>query len=109
MDERTKIKRFLPMSETAFYILLSLITERHGYGIMQEVERVTTGRIKLGAGTLYGSLQKMEKEKLIRASGEVDRRKLYELTALGREVLRLEVCRLEELLKNGHLAMEGIV
>ena len=58
-------KRFIPMSETMFYILSSLTEARHGYGIMQHVEKLTRGRIVLGAGTVYQSLSKLEKEKLI--------------------------------------------
>lgn len=94
------------MSETAYYILLSLVSERHGYGIMLEVERITEGRLKLGAGTLYGTLQKMEKDKLIQATGEVERRKMYQLTGLGRSVLKMELKRLEELIRNGQVVME---
>ncbi len=54
-------KRFIPMSETMFYILFSLTQARHGYGIMQHVERLTNGRLVLGAGTIYQSLSKLEK------------------------------------------------
>lgn len=107
-DEQTLRKHFIPMTETGFYILLALVSEQHGYGIMQTVDQITSGRIRLGAGTLYGTLQKLEKEKLIRATAEVERRKLYILTELGRTLLNLELDRLDELLKNGRRAMGGI-
>ena len=100
-------KRFLPMSESAYYILLSLAVDRHGYGIMQDVEAKTSGRIRLGAGTLYGTLGKMEKQKLIQVTAEIDRRKIYRLTELGRNLLSMEIHRLEELVANGRSFKEG--
>ena len=102
MNEQALKKRYLPMSETAYYILLSLTSEQHGYGIMQNVEQITEGRIRLGAGTLYGTLQKLEKEKLIEASREEDRRKFYKLTQTGVTLLRYELQRLSELVENGN-------
>ncbi len=100
MTDRELQRRFLPMSETSYYILLSLTTDTHGYAIMQEVDALTGGRVRLGAGTLYGTLGKMTKERLIEVVAEEDRRKLYRLTPRGRSVLRLEIARLEELLRN---------
>jgi len=99
-------QRFLPLSESAFYILLSLREERHGYGIMQDVNALTDGRVQIGAGTLYGSLGKMERQKVIQTAGQVERRKLYRLTELGQQLLQLEVQRLEELVRNAHRALE---
>jgi len=101
MDQKKVLKRFIPMSETAYYILITLAEENHGYGIMQEVEKLTEGRLRLGAGTLYGTLGKMENEKIITATSQIDRRKMYKLTDLGKELIRTEINRLEELLKNG--------
>jgi DNA-binding PadR family transcriptional regulator len=91
---------YLPMSETAFYMLLSLSETRHGYGIMQHVEELTAGRIRLGAGTVYGTLSRMEKDGLIRAEAEVERRKLYRITKLGEELLKAEAGRIRELYLN---------
>lgn len=105
MNEEKLSKQFLPMSETGYYILLSLINEQHGYGIMQNVDQITKGRIRLGAGTLYGTLQKMEKENLIEASREEDRRKLYRLTEIGKKLLHLELNRLSELVDNGQTSL----
>ncbi|MCX7922425.1 MAG: PadR family transcriptional regulator [Clostridia bacterium] len=101
MNIEIAIKAYLPMSETMYYILLSLTEERHGYGIMQHVERLTEGRIKLGAGTIYNSLSKLEKDRLIKAVAEDERRKIYVITGTGRTVLGAEIKRLKELYENG--------
>ena len=63
-------RRYLPMSETMFYILLSLKQERHGYAIMQHVKELTDARIELGAGTVYSSLGKLESDGLIESPPE---------------------------------------
>ena len=97
MDLEQLKKRFIPMSETMFYILSSLTVERHGYGIMQYVEGLTNGRIVLGAGTVYQSLSKLEKEKLIAVTREIDRKKDYRITETGRAVLAEEAKRIGEL------------
>lgn len=87
------------MTETAFYILLCLRSPNHGYGIVQKVERLTGGAIRLAPGTMYGSLSKMEKDGLIRFIREEEKRKIYEITDLGREVLQIELKRIERLYK----------
>lgn len=92
------------MTETAFYILWCLQSPNHGYGVVQTVERLTDGAIKLAPGTMYGSLAKMEKDGLIRFVREEEKRKLYEITALGREVLQTEIARIERL---NRIAQEG--
>lgn len=96
MDNHIK-KVYVPMTETGFYILLCLRTPSHGYGIVKETERLTRGEIKLSPGTLYGSLSKMEKDGLIEFIKEEDKRKVYRITALGTEVLTLEMKRIERL------------
>lgn len=101
MDIEKLRSTYLPMTETGYCILLSLVEKRHGYGIMQYVEGLTKGRIKLGAGTLYGSISRMEKDKLIKSAGEEERRKLYQLTEQGRILLGLEIQRLKELYEIG--------
>ncbi|WDF82576.1 PadR family transcriptional regulator [Lacticaseibacillus pabuli] len=93
----------LPMNETAFYILLSLLTPMHGYGIIQHVAEITHGRLTLGAGTTYGTLKKMQTDKLIQLVDEVDKRKIYAITDSGRELLEAERGRLQELLKNAEV------
>jgi DNA-binding PadR family transcriptional regulator len=94
-------KKFLPLSEATYLILASLTEPRHGYGIMQDVEVVSDGRVRLGPGTLYGALTNLLRQKLIRRSGErgagSERRKIYALTPLGEKVLILEGERLASL------------
>ena len=99
MDSHIR-KVYVPMTETAFYILLCLQKPNHGYGIVQMVEKMTDGVIRLAPGTMYGSLSKMEKDKLIQFVREEEKRKIYEITDLGREVLQLERKRIERLYKN---------
>ena len=93
MDAHIK-KVYVPMTETGFYILLCLREERHGYSIVQKVEELTNGEIRLSPGTMYGSLAKME---FVR---EEEKRKIYIITDLGREVLELEMKRIERLYRN---------
>lgn len=99
MDAHIK-KVYVPMSETGFYILLCLRKEAHGYHIVKEVENLTKGDIVLTPGTLYGSLAKMEKDGLIRFVREEKKRKIYIITTLGREVLALEMKRIDRLYHN---------
>ena len=97
----THIKKvYVPMTETGFYILLCLLEESHGYGIVQKVESLTHGEIRLSPGTLYGSLSKMEKDGLIQFIREEEKRKIYTITDLGRQVLDLEMKRIERLYQN---------
>ncbi len=92
---------FSPMSETSYCILLSLVEERHGYGIMQHVSDLTKGRINLGAGTIYGTLAKLENAKLISMSKEEEKRKYYKITEQGMQVLNVELNRIAELYQIG--------
>lgn len=107
MDKKLQ-KKYLPMTETAYYVLISLIKPKHGYGIMQHVEKLTNGRIKIGAGTMYGSLSRMEKEGLITSVAEENRKKIYEISEKGKIVLKLELKRLEELLNHGKSEMRDL-
>ena len=75
-------KVYVPMTETAFYILLCLKAPNHGYGVVQKVEKLTGGAIRLAPGTMYGSLSKMEKDGLIRFIREEEKRKLYQLSLI---------------------------
>ena len=101
-----KIRRiYVPMTETGFYILFCLRSPQHGYGIGQQVKQMTNGAVTISAGTMYGTLSKMEKDGLIRFHSEEDKRKLYEITSLGQEILQLEIARIERLYRN---TREGI-
>lgn len=93
------------MTETAFYILLCLKKPNHGYGIVQTVERLTDGAIRLAPGTMYGSLSKMEKDGLIQFTREEEKRKIYQITDLGLEVLQIELNRIERLYRIAHEQM----
>lgn len=107
MDERIR-KIYAPMTETGFYILLCLREEAHGYSIIQKVAELTGGEIKIGPGTMYGTLSKMEKDGLIRFVREEDKRKLYRATPLGEEVLAAEARRIERLYRNLKEAGENV-
>ena len=87
------------MTETAFYILFCLQKPNHGYGIVQMVEKMTEGAIRLAPGTMYGSLSKMEKDGVIKFIKEEDKRKIYEITELGLEILNIELNRIKCLYK----------
>jgi len=100
-------KTYLPMSESGYYILLSLKEPKHGYGIILYVKEITKSRISLGAGTIYGTLTKFEKDKLIISAGEEDRRKLFKLTEDGIWLLEQELKRIDELFSNGHSILGG--
>jgi DNA-binding PadR family transcriptional regulator len=97
---------YLPLTPAAFQILLALAEdEKHGYAIMQDVEEYSGGRIKIGPGTLYGSLKRMLATGLVEESDERpdpemddQRRRYYRLTGLGRRVLAAEARRLAKLL-----------
>lgn len=95
-------------TETTYYILLSLYHPQHGYGIMQETERLSSGRVKLAAGTLYGALNTLCEKGWIRLlpveSGS--RKKEYQLTETGLAVLKRELVRLEELAANGRTILQ---
>lgn len=97
----SKIKRiYAPMTESAFYILYCLQSPQHGYGINQQVKQMTAGAVTISAGTMYGTLSKMEKDGLIKFICEEEKRKLYQITKLGKEVLTLEMSRIERLYRN---------
>ncbi len=91
------------LTEAVFYILLSLYAPMHGYGIMQNVQLLSRGRLTLGPGTLYGALNTLQEKGWIQAMpGERDsRKKGYTITDNGRQAVRWEMERLEELLENG--------
>ena len=96
------------LTEATYYILLSLYDPQHGYGIMQEAERLSRGRVRLAAGTLYGALNSMvEKGWIIQLPVEDgSRRKEYRLTEKGKAVLIREVQRLRELADNGERVLK---
>ena len=90
-------KRYIPMTETMFFILDALREERHGYGIMQYVAMLTSSRITLGAGTIYSSISKLEKDGLIVQTREENRQKKYLITEEGKTILEEDAHRILEL------------
>ena len=107
MSEKVSIDALLPLQPASFHILLSLADEDlHGYAIIQDIARRTNGEIKLSAGTLYRSIQRMQEQGLIvetrtRPAPEDDdeRRRYYRIAPLGKAVARAEVRRLHSLVK----------
>lgn len=98
----------IALTEAVYYILLSLYSPLHGYGIMQNVEILSEGRVKLAAGTLYGAINTMLEKGWIRAlPGERNsRKKEYEITTLGKTITIKELDRLRELVRNGERFIE---
>lgn len=91
------------MTEATYYILLSLYHPQHGYGIMQQTQQLSGGRVHLAAGTLYGALTSLcEKGWICPLPMENgSRKKEYQLTAQGLQVLKQELARLQQLVANG--------
>jgi len=98
----------LPLTPATFHILLALVDEeRHGYAIMQEVAERTDGTMRLGPGTLYGSLKRMLEQGLVEESDERadpalddERRRYYRITRVGLSVARAEARRLEAMVRS---------
>jgi len=96
-----------PLTPAAFHILLALAdSEKHGYAIMQEVTARTEGKLRLGPGTLYGSIKRMLEDRWIEESGDRpdpalddERRRYYRLTSLGRRAASAEAGRLAQLVR----------
>ena len=97
------------LTEAVFYILLSLHEPMHGYAVMQNIERLSDGRVALGPGTLYGAINVLVQKRWIAATGagRDSRKKEYVVTAAGRAVFKGELARLRELLRNGEGLLEG--
>ncbi len=99
----------LALTEATYYILLSLFSPQHGYGIMQQTEELSGGRVRLAAGTLYGALNSMCEKGWILPLPVADgsRKKEYQLTVQGLTVLKNELERLRELVNNGDMILGG--
>lgn len=103
------IQKYIPLTEATYYILLSMIEPMHGYKLMQNVEAMTEGKVKLGPGTLYGATGKLVKDGLIeQVSSEDERRKSYKLTELGKQILKLEYERLKLQVRDGKQILENL-
>ena len=96
-----------PMTEAMYYVLLALMRPNHGYQLMQAITEVSRGRLRMGPGTLYGVLSRMQKDGLIVLSKDDGRRKTYEITQQGEQALRLEYERLKALIIDSSILEEG--
>jgi len=90
--------KLLPLSETMHYILLALREPLHGYAVMQRIEEMSKGTVILAAGTLYGAIENLNKHGWIEPVGSSGRRKIYNITAEGNTVLKVEQERLKHIL-----------
>ena len=98
-----EINKYLPLTESTCYILLALIEPLHEYGVMQKIEHLSKGTVKVGPGTLYGAFSTLEKDGLIIKVGEEERRKSYTLTLKGKSILQEQLRRVEILAGNSKL------
>ena len=101
MSERAEARRYLPLTETTYYILLALTEPLHGYGVMQKVKELSGGEVEIGPATLYGAFSTLRKQDLIHKVHEGDRRKVYALTPKGKQVLQAQVRRFEMMARAG--------
>ncbi len=95
-----------PMTEAMYYILLALVNPNHGYQLMAAIDQVSNGRIKMGPGTLYGVLTRLQKDGLIVILNDDGRRKTYVITEAGKVALRAEYKRLKDMVQDGILVEE---
>ncbi len=96
-----------PMTEAMYYVLLALMHPNHGYQLMQAIEEVSNGRVKMGPGTLYGVLSRMQKDGLISLAKDDGRRKTYIITPEGEQALRMEYRRLKAMIEDGRILEDG--
>lgn len=107
-----KRNKHLPLTETVYYILLVLFEPAHGYLIMQKVEELSQGEVRMAAGTLYGAIENLLKWKFIKPVESKDkRRKVYVITDEGKKVLQLDYERMKHMNKitTNKLLEEGML
>lgn len=109
-----EVETYLPLSEVTSYILLSLAPgPRHGYAIMKDVQALSKARVLLSTGTLYGAIKRLLEQEWIervddpRSNHTARERKVYQLTDLGRKILKAEVHRMNRLVAAAHLRQVG--
>lgn len=97
------LKEQIPLTETMFLVLLTMLKENYGYRVSQEVKEITKGRIVLGPGTLYGAINNLNKKGWIKsvATGSESGKKIYVATDVGRELVALEINRMKTLVAEG--------
>ncbi len=107
MEENLR-KKYIPMTETIYYTLLSVIKPRHGYAIMQYVSALTKGRIALGTGTLYTMVGRLAADGVVKIEMSDGEKKSYLLTDVGMELLREETERMQKQLADGKSVLGGV-
>lgn len=100
-------KELETLTQPMFYLLLSLKEERYGYEIMQYIDDLTGGRVKVGPGTLYSLLARFEEERYIIMVKEIDKKKIYKISHRGNKLLLKEIERLESLLEDARKVEGG--
>ena len=96
------LQKNIPLTETMFLVLLTMLEENYGYKVSQEVEEITNGRIILGPGTLYGAINNLNKKGWIELVDKDDSgKKVYIATDIGRELVLLEINRMKNLVLKG--------
>ena len=96
------------MTETTYYILLSLVNPLHGYALMKKVEEISEGTVIIGAGTLYGAFSTLETEQLIEVAKKDGRRKIYQLTKKGERVLADQINKFAIMVENGQKVISNL-
>ncbi len=95
-----KRNQYLPLTETTYYILLALLEPAHGYIVMQKVEEMSDGDVRIAAGTMYGAIENLLNLNWICSVPTSDkRRKVYQITPAGLEMVELETKRIRQLSK----------
>ncbi len=95
------------LTQPMYYVLLSLVEERHGYEIMQYISDLTDSRVKVGPGTLYALLARFEEDGTIVMVRELEKKKTYKISSEGRKLLEDEIHRLENLLEDARKILGG--
>ncbi len=111
MPDEQKPQDFLPLPSSSFHVLLVLAQgEKHGYGIMREVETISDGVVRMGPGTLYGTIKRLVENGLVEEIGERpdpelddERRRYYRITGIGERVVAAEVHRLSTMIERSVL------
>ena len=97
--------KHLPLTETTFYILVALQSPAHGYQTIQTVEELSGGEVRIAAGTMYGAIENLQKQGMIQAIPSNDpRRKTYQITPYGQNVLQMDIARLHQMLAAANCA-----
>lgn len=98
----------LPLTETVYYVLLSLLEPSHGYRVIQKIEEMSEGQVRMAAGTLYGAIENLLKLKYIQPiSSDDKRRKVYQITSKGEEILLMDMNRMEHMIAATKELLQG--